>query len=68
VGRRVETRTALTGRLAAALLVAGFGLLNVAEAGLAHAIGVACLAGFIVTGFAVAVPLETDERYRHLAR
>jgi cytochrome d ubiquinol oxidase subunit II len=60
VGRRVETDTALTRRLAAALLVAGFGLLNVAEAGWAHAIGVACLAGFILTGFAAAVPLERD--------
>jgi hypothetical protein len=60
VGRRVETRPARTRRLAAALVVAGFGLLNVAEAGWAHAIGVACLAAFILTGFAAAVPLERD--------
>jgi cytochrome bd ubiquinol oxidase subunit II len=62
VGRRAETRGALTGRLAAALLVAGFGLLNVAEAGWAHAVGVACLEAFILTRFAAAVPLERDGR------
>jgi hypothetical protein len=45
-------------RVAAALLVAGFGLLNVAEAGWAHAIGAVFLLGFVVTGFAAAVPLE----------
>ncbi len=38
-------------RVALALLIAGFGLLNVADAGWAHAIGVVCLLSFVVTGF-----------------
>jgi cytochrome d ubiquinol oxidase subunit II len=46
----------LLGRVAAAFLLAGFGLLTVAEAGWAHAIGVVALFGFIVVGFAGAVP------------
>jgi cytochrome d ubiquinol oxidase subunit II len=54
----VHTRPALMGRLAAALLIAGFGLLTVVDAGWAHAIGAACLLGFVATGFAAAVPLE----------
>jgi cytochrome bd ubiquinol oxidase subunit II len=57
-GRTFDARRGPIGRVAAALLVAGFGLLNVAEAGWAHAIGVACLLGFVVTGFVAAVPLE----------
>ena len=40
----------------AACLLAGFGLLTVAEAGWAHAIGVVALFGFIVVGFAGTVP------------
>lgn len=43
-------------RVAIALLVAGFGLLNVAEAGWAHAIGVVCLLGAVVVGFLAVVP------------
>ena len=50
------------GRLAAALLIAGFGFLSVAEAGWAHAIGAACLLGSVATGFAAAVPLEDHGR------
>ena len=46
----------LLGRVAAACLLAGFGLLTVAEAGWAHAIGVVALFGFIVVGFAGTVP------------
>ncbi len=46
----------LLGRVAGACLVVGFGLLTVAEAGWAHAIGVVALFGFIVVGFAGAVP------------
>jgi cytochrome d ubiquinol oxidase subunit II len=61
-GSSVERNPALIGRLAAALLVAGVGLLNVAQAGWAHAIGVACLLGFVATGFAAAVPLEGGGR------
>jgi hypothetical protein len=62
LGTPIDTRPALIGRLAAALLIAGFGFLNVAEAGWAHAIGAACLLGFVATGFAAAVPLEGDGR------
>jgi cytochrome d ubiquinol oxidase subunit II len=43
-------------RVAIALLVAGFGLLNVAEAGWAHAVGVVCLLGAVVVGFLAVVP------------
>ena len=46
----------LLGRVAAACAVAGFGLLTVAEAGWAHALGVVALFAFIVVGFAGAVP------------
>jgi cytochrome d ubiquinol oxidase subunit II len=57
-GTPVHVRPVLMGRLAAALLTAGFGFLNVAEAGWAHAIGAACLLGFVATGFAAAAPLR----------
>jgi cytochrome bd ubiquinol oxidase subunit II len=57
-GIPVHARPVLMGRLAAALLIAGFGFLNVAEAGWAHAIGAACLLGFVATGFAAAAPVE----------
>ena len=61
-GTPVHTRPVLMGRLAAALLITGFGFLNVAEAGWAHAIGAACLLGFVAASFAAAVPLEGDGR------
>jgi cytochrome d ubiquinol oxidase subunit II len=59
-GRAAVTALAhgLLGRVAVALLVAGFGLLTVAEAGVAHAFGVAALLAFVVVGFMAAVPLE----------
>jgi hypothetical protein len=56
------------GRLAAALLIAGFGLLNVVEAGWAHAIGATCLLGFVATGFAAAAPLEGERFGSHIRR
>ncbi len=43
-------------RVAGACLVAGFGLLTIAEASWAHAIGVVLLLGFVVAGFLAAVP------------
>jgi cytochrome d ubiquinol oxidase subunit II len=49
-------------RVAIACLIAGFGLLNLADAGWAHAIGVACLFGFIVTAFRVIVSAALDEQ------
>ena len=45
-------RAGLLARVSAALLVAGFGVLTVADAGWAHAIGVVCLLAFVVTAFA----------------
>jgi cytochrome bd ubiquinol oxidase subunit II len=44
-------RPGLLARLAVALLIAGFGLLNIANAEWTHAVGVVCLLGFIVVGF-----------------
>jgi cytochrome d ubiquinol oxidase subunit II len=46
----------LVGRSAAACLLAGIGLLTVADAGWAHTIGVASLFGFIGLGFLAAAP------------
>jgi cytochrome d ubiquinol oxidase subunit II len=43
-------------RLAVALLIVGVGLLTVAEASWAHAIGVVSLLGFLVVAFPVALP------------
>lgn len=52
------SRPGLVARGALACLIAGFGLLNVAEAGWAHAVGVALLFAFIVLGFLAVVPRE----------
>jgi cytochrome d ubiquinol oxidase subunit II len=49
-------KTGLPARGAIACLIVGFGLLNVAEAGWAHAVGVAGLLGFIVSGFLAIIP------------
>ena len=46
----------LLGRVAAACLVAGFGLLTVSGGAAAHAVGVACLLGAIASGFLAATP------------
>jgi cytochrome d ubiquinol oxidase subunit II len=48
-------------RWAIALLIAGFGLLNVAEAPWAHAVGVACLLGFVASGFRAVTRAALDE-------
>jgi cytochrome d ubiquinol oxidase subunit II len=48
-------KTRLLVRIAAACLIAGFGLLTLADAGWAHAIGVVCLFAFVVTGFGAIV-------------
>jgi cytochrome d ubiquinol oxidase subunit II len=61
-GSPIDTRPALMGRLAAALLIAGLEFLNVVEAGWAHAIGAACVLGFVATRFAAAVSLECHGR------
>jgi cytochrome d ubiquinol oxidase subunit II len=52
----------LLGRLAAASGIAGIGLLNVADATWAHAIGVTCLIGFLVLAFAAIVVPALDEQ------
>ena len=45
-------------RLAGALLLAGVGLLTIADAGWAHAVGVLSLLAFIVVGFLSATPAQ----------
>jgi cytochrome bd ubiquinol oxidase subunit II len=54
--RRAGDRTALLARTAVACLIVGFGLLTVADAGWAHAVGVAALFGFMITAFLALVP------------
>jgi cytochrome d ubiquinol oxidase subunit II len=53
---RPEVSSALLIRLAGACLIVGFGLLTVANATWAHAIGVAALLAFVVTGFLALMP------------
>jgi cytochrome bd ubiquinol oxidase subunit II len=52
------SRIGLLTRSAGACLLAGFGFLTVAEAGWAHAIGVAALLGFLGCGFFAIVPAQ----------
>jgi cytochrome d ubiquinol oxidase subunit II len=52
------SRGGLLLRGALACLVAGFGFLNVAEAGWAHAIGVVAFVGFVVLAFLALVPRD----------
>lgn len=51
-------RTSRDARAAAALLVAGIGFLTIATTAWAHAIGVACLVGFILSGVRAALPSD----------
>jgi cytochrome d ubiquinol oxidase subunit II len=48
-------------RVAVACLIAGFGLLNIANAAWAHAVGVTCLIGFIALGFTAIAESALDE-------
>jgi cytochrome bd ubiquinol oxidase subunit II len=50
-------------RVAVALFIVGLGMLNAANAGWAHIIGVIALFGFVIAGFAAVVPraLTTDQ-------
>ena len=50
-----DFRPRLLVRVAAATLIAGFGLLTLADASWAHAVGVVSLFAFIVTGFGAIV-------------
>jgi cytochrome d ubiquinol oxidase subunit II len=52
----VAFREGLLARIALACLVAGFGLLTVAEGAVPHALGVVALLGFVVAGFLAAAP------------
>jgi cytochrome d ubiquinol oxidase subunit II len=56
--RRVSGNHKFAGRVATALAIAGIGLLTAANAGWAHALGVACFAGFVVAGFRATAPAE----------
>jgi cytochrome d ubiquinol oxidase subunit II len=58
-GSELSRHPALLVRMAAALFIAGIGFTNVADAEWAHVIGAACFIGFVVTGFRVAVPLQS---------
>ena len=60
--RRVKVNVRLLTRVAVACLIAGFGLLNIADATWAHAIGVACLFGFVGLGFRAIVMPAVDGR------
>jgi cytochrome bd ubiquinol oxidase subunit II len=51
----------LGGRLAAALLIVGIGMLNAADAPWAHAVGVVSLLAFIAVAFAAIVPTAVAE-------
>ncbi len=55
---RPEVRPALLVRWAVACLIVGFGLLTLADAGWAHAVGVTALFAFMVAGFLALVPAE----------
>lgn len=57
-GRTILSASApgLLARAASVCLPAGIGLLTIAEAGWAHAIGAVCLLAFIVLGFLAALP------------
>jgi len=58
--RRV--RIAVLARSSIAFLIAGFGLLNVAGSSWAHAVGVICLLGFVLTGFRAITHAALDRR------
>jgi cytochrome bd ubiquinol oxidase subunit II len=55
-------RSGLVARLAVACLIAGFGLLNIADASWAHAVGILCLLAFIVLGFRAVIFTALSER------
>jgi cytochrome d ubiquinol oxidase subunit II len=60
--RRSSVNVRLSARLALACLIAGIGLLNIADAAWAHAIGVACLIAFVALAFgAIAIPALDDQ-------
>src|SRR5438105_4870358 len=54
--RRALVSGRFDARLSVAFLVAGIGFLTIANAAWAHAIGVACFFGFILSGYQAALP------------
>jgi cytochrome d ubiquinol oxidase subunit II len=56
------TASGLLTRSAFACVIAGIGLLTVADSSLAHAVGVVCLLAFVVLGFAAIRPTEIAQR------
>jgi cytochrome d ubiquinol oxidase subunit II len=58
VPRRKPASGRLDARLAGAFLVAGIGFLTIANTAWAHAIGVACFFGFILSGYRAALPAD----------
>jgi cytochrome d ubiquinol oxidase subunit II len=52
----------LLSRAAIACLIAGIGLLNLADARWAHAVGVGCLIGFVVLAIRTIIPAVLDEQ------
>jgi cytochrome bd ubiquinol oxidase subunit II len=56
------TASGLLTRSAFACVIAGIGLLTVADSRLAHAVGVVCLLAFVVLGFAAMRPTEIAQR------
>ena len=54
----------LDARLAVAFLAAGIGFLTIANAAWAHAIGVACFFGFILSGYRAALPADVVDAGR----
>jgi cytochrome d ubiquinol oxidase subunit II len=56
-----ERRSGSRARIAVAGLIAGVGLLTIAEAGWAHAVGVLGLLVFVICGFAAIVPSQLEQ-------
>jgi cytochrome d ubiquinol oxidase subunit II len=56
-----SSASSLPGRVAVAALIAGIGLLTIADAGWAHAIGVTSLVVFVVVGFVAVAPEQLAE-------
>ena len=59
---RAKVNVGLLARIAFACLIAGFGLLNIADATWAHAIGVTCLFGFVGAAFRAIVAPALDRQ------
>jgi cytochrome d ubiquinol oxidase subunit II len=62
--RRKPASGRLDARLAGAFLVAGIGFLTIANTSWAHAIGVACFFGFILSGYRAALPADVVDAGR----